>query len=90
MGEELEIGKVIHFFGRINVAIIELKDTLSIGDKIAIIGPNTDFEQTVESMEIEHVKVTQFIELIKNQKIIYHQFFSSTNNIFNASIKKHE
>lgn len=60
MGEELkEIGKVIHFFGRINVAIIELKDTISIGDKITIIGPNTNIEQTVDSMEIEHTKVTQ-------------------------------
>lgn len=60
--EELkEIGKVIHFFGRINVAIIELKDTISVGDKIAIIGPNTNIKQTVESMEIEHSKVTQAI-----------------------------
>lgn len=60
MTEELEeIGKVIHFFGRINVAIIELKDTISVGDKIAIIGPNTNIRQTVESIEIEHSKVSQ-------------------------------
>ena len=58
--EELkEIGKVIHFFGRINVAIIELKDTISVGDKIAVIGPNTNIKQIVESMEIEHSKVNQ-------------------------------
>ena len=60
LDEELEeLGNVIHFFGRINVAIINLKDTISIGDKIAIIGPNTNIKQTVESMEIEHTKVSQ-------------------------------
>jgi translation elongation factor EF-1alpha len=60
LGERLqEVGKVLHFFGRINVAVIELKDTISVGDKIAIKGPGTDIEQDVESMEIEHVKVKQ-------------------------------
>ena len=60
MGEELrEVGRVAHFFGHINVAIIEVTDTISIGDKIAIKGPTTDIEQTVDSMEIEHMKVKQ-------------------------------
>ncbi len=60
MGEGLqEVGKVLHFFGRINVAVIELTDIISVGDKIAIMGPGTDIEQIVESMEIEHVKVNQ-------------------------------
>ncbi len=60
MGEELrEVGRVSHFFGRINVAIIEVTDTISVGDQIFIKGPTTDIEQTVESMEIEHVKVKQ-------------------------------
>ena len=60
MGERLqEVGKVLHFFGRINVAIIEVTDTISVGDKIAIKGPTTDIEQVVDSMEIEHIKVNQ-------------------------------
>jgi len=50
---------VSHFFGHINVAIIEVTDTISVGDKIAIKGPTTDIEQTVDSMEIEHAKVKQ-------------------------------
>ena len=58
MGEQLqEVGRVLHFFGRINVAIIEVSNTISVGDKIAIKGPTTDIEQSVDSMEIEHVKV---------------------------------
>ena len=60
MGERLqEVGKVLHFFGRINVAVIQLTDTLSVGAKIAIMGPGRDIEQIVESKEIEHVKVNQ-------------------------------
>lgn len=52
-----EIGKITHFFTKISVAVIELKAPLSVGDKIRIVGPTTDFEQTVESMEIEHQNV---------------------------------
>ena len=60
MGEELrEVGKVSHFFTRINVAVIELTASISVGDQILIKGPTTNLEQTVESMEIEHEKVTR-------------------------------
>ncbi len=52
-----EIGKVTHFFTKISVAVVELKAPLSVGDKIRIVGPTTDFEQTVESMQIEHENV---------------------------------
>lgn len=60
MGEELqEVGKVTHFFARINVAVVELKTLISVGDRIVIKGPTTNLEQTIESMEIEHEKVTR-------------------------------
>lgn len=52
-----EIGKITHFFSKINVAVVELKATLSVGDKIRVQGPSTDFEQAVESMQIEHENV---------------------------------
>jgi len=58
LSEELqEIGKVTHFFTKISVAVIELKTSISVGDRILIKGPTTNLEQTVESMEIEHKKV---------------------------------
>ncbi len=60
LGEELqEVGMVSHFFAKISVAVIELKGSISVGDRILIKGPTTDLEQTVESMEIEHEKVQQ-------------------------------
>jgi putative protease len=60
LGEELqEVGKVVHFFTRINVAVIDLTASISVGDRILIKGPTTNLEQTVGSMEIEHEKVTR-------------------------------
>ena len=49
----IEIGHVAHFFSKISVAVIELMLPLSVGDHILVKGPSTDFEQTVESMQIE-------------------------------------
>lgn len=53
------IGRVTHYFGNIGVAVIELTDALKIGDSIRIVGGETDFTQTVESMEVEHKKVEE-------------------------------
>jgi translation elongation factor EF-1alpha len=52
-----EIGVVTHYFTKIGVAIVELGNTLSVGDRILIKGMTTDFEQTVESIQIEHEDV---------------------------------
>ena len=49
----IEIGHVIHFFSKINVAVVELMLPLSVGDRILVKGPSTNFEQIVESIQIE-------------------------------------
>jgi selenocysteine-specific translation elongation factor len=54
-----KIGHVAHFFPKISVAVIALSAPLSVGDTIVIKGPNTDFEQEVASMQIEHVNVSK-------------------------------
>jgi putative protease len=53
-----EVGKITHYFTGITVAVVELTDTLSVGDRILIQGATTDLEQTVASMQIEHENVT--------------------------------
>ena len=53
------IGRVTHYFSKIGVAVIELSDTLKVGDTIRIVGGETDFTQTIESMEIEHEKINE-------------------------------
>jgi translation elongation factor EF-1alpha len=51
---EVEIGRVTHFYSHICVAVLQLKENLKLGDKIHILGHTTDFEQRVNSIEIEH------------------------------------
>lgn len=68
------IGKVTHYFSKIGVAVIELSDSLKVGDTIRIVGGQTDFEQVVESMEIERQKVQEAktgdsVGLKVNQKV---------------------
>ncbi|MFQ6095011.1 MAG: translation elongation factor-like protein [Candidatus Bathyarchaeia archaeon] len=69
-----EVGRVAHYFTRISVAVVELTDQLSIGDRIMIKGSTTNFEQTVDSMQIEHEDVTtagpgQSIGLKVNERV---------------------
>ena len=59
MAEEKEIGKVTHYFGKINVAVVELSDELKIGEKIHIVGGTRDFTQMVNSMQIEHQPIKE-------------------------------
>ena len=56
-GEVVQIGHITHFFSKISVAIVELTAPLSVGDRILVKGPATDFEQVVDSMQIEHQNV---------------------------------
>jgi hypothetical protein len=53
----LEIGHITHFFPKISVAVVELSEPLAVGERILVKGPSTDFEQVVESMQIEHKNI---------------------------------
>ncbi|MEM1515851.1 MAG: translation elongation factor-like protein [Candidatus Bathyarchaeia archaeon] len=69
-----EVGRVTHYYSRIGVAVVSLIDTLSVGDRIFIRGATTNFEQNVESMQIEHKNVNiaysgQSIGLKVNQRV---------------------
>ncbi len=52
------IGKITHYFSNIEVAVIELSAPLKMGDTIRVVGgQETDFEQEVGSMQIDHKEV---------------------------------
>ncbi len=53
----VEVGHITHFFSKINVAVLELTASLTVGDRILVKGPSTDFEQVVDSMQIEHKNI---------------------------------
>lgn len=52
------VGKITHYFSNIEVAVIDLSASLSVGDTIRVVGgEETDFNQEINSMQIEHEQV---------------------------------
>lgn len=56
----IRVGVITHYFSKIKVCVVKIeKKWLSKGDKIVIRGKNTNFEQIVQSMQVESVDVNQ-------------------------------
>ena len=53
-----KVGRITHYYSKASVAIVELTAPLNKGDKIVIRGSNTNVEQVVDSMEIEHKQIS--------------------------------
>lgn len=51
------IGRVNHYFGHLSVAAVTLTQPLALGDRIHIRGHTSDWEQTVDSMQVDHQAV---------------------------------
>lgn len=74
---DFRIGKVSHYFDRIGVAVLELTETIRVGDTIHFHGHSTDFKQSVDSLQLDHKNVTeakpgQDVALKVNQKVHPH------------------
>jgi putative protease len=79
--EVVKVGNIVHFFSKISVAVVELTATLAVGDRILVKGPTTDFEQVVESMQIEHKNIEKadagqsvgmkMAEHVKERDVVY-------------------
>ena len=54
-----KVGEVIHFYGKINVAVLRCEKPLKVGEKLHFLGRHTDFEQEVKSMQVEHRSVEE-------------------------------
>jgi GAF domain-containing protein/ActR/RegA family two-component response regulator len=75
------VGRVTHYYSRIGAALVEVTDTIKVGDTIHIKGGTRDFEQTVDSMEIEHQNVEvatkgqsiglKVIEKVRENDLVY-------------------
>jgi putative protease len=57
--QEKMIGIVSHYYKKIGVAVINVGDTLTIGDTIHIKGNTTDFIQKLESIQMENKNIEQ-------------------------------
>lgn len=56
--QEIQIGKVTHYFGHLGVTAIDLTGELKVGDTVHVKGHTSDFTQKIEAMQIEHLTVT--------------------------------
>lgn len=56
MAEE-QIGKIIHYYDKIGVAVVQLEGNLKVGDTIHVKGKVSDFEQAIESLQLDHKNV---------------------------------
>jgi len=55
---EIEIGKITHYFSKIGVAAIAItQDSLKVGDTIHVKGHTSDFQQKVDSMQLDGTSV---------------------------------
>ena len=50
---EEKLGKIIHYFDKIGVAVIKLDAPLKVGDTVNVKGKTSDFEQAVGSMQVD-------------------------------------
>jgi translation elongation factor EF-1alpha len=78
---EKPVGTITHYFSKIGVAVIELEDELKVGDVIHVKGHTSDFEQKIDSMQIEHetveaAKAGQAVGLRVNEHVREHDAVS--------------
>lgn len=54
-----KVGEVSHYYDKIAVAVVKMKSgDLKVGDEIKLIGKDgSEFNQKVESMQIEHANI---------------------------------
>jgi len=53
------VGEVTHYFPHVSAGVVKLSGGLKLGDMIRIKGHTTDFKQTVDSLQINHVIVNE-------------------------------
>ena len=54
-----KLGVVTHYFGNINVAVMDLTGNIKIGDMVFFEGYLTDFEQRVDSMQVDKQPISE-------------------------------
>lgn len=54
-----QVGTVTHYYDKIGVAIVKASKAIKVGDTLRFGSEEEGFNQTVESMELNHEKVSQ-------------------------------
>jgi translation elongation factor EF-1alpha len=56
---DTKVGKIVHYYDKIGVAVIKVASPIKVGDRIKISGHENEFEQEVTSMQVEHKNINQ-------------------------------
>ena len=60
---EVKVGEVVKFFAKPSVAAVKITSgELNVGDTVKFSGHTTDFEEAIDSMEINNEKVEKAVE----------------------------
>lgn len=57
MSKSVLLGKVIHYYDKIGVAVIRLGKGIKTGDSVKFVHGEKEFEQSISSMQLEHEQV---------------------------------
>lgn len=56
---DTKVAKIIHYYDKIGVAVFQVSAPIKVGDKLKIKGHDSEFEQIVSSMQIEHQNISE-------------------------------
>ena len=56
---DIRIGRVTHYYDKLNVAVLALTEAIRLGDTVHILGHSTDFRQEVTSLQVERQPVSE-------------------------------
>jgi len=60
MSLDIQIGKITHYYDKIGVAVVEVKNQpLKVGDLVRISGHDKEFTQNISSLQIEHKQMKE-------------------------------
>ena len=57
MPKDNPIGKVVHWYDKLGVAVVKLNKTLKVGDQIKVKRGDEEFTDAVTSMQLDHKPV---------------------------------
>jgi translation initiation factor IF-2 len=59
---DIPIAKVTHYYDTIAVAVVEvMNQPLRVGDRIKFSGEKDDVVQTIQSLQVEHMQVSEVL-----------------------------
>jgi putative protease len=62
LSKEIFAGTVVNYYRAIGVASVKVTDYLEVGNLIHIKGHTTDFEQVIESIQLNHKPITKALK----------------------------